>query len=43
VLSSLASFKKSLSEIEKLIKRGEASEIRSKLHEVKAFRDSLYK
>ena len=43
VLSSLASFKKSLSEIEKLIKRGEASEIRSKLHEIKAFRDSLYK
>ncbi len=43
VLSSLASFKKSLSNIEKLIKRGDAAKIRSKLHEIKAFRDSLYK
>ena len=43
VLASLASFKKALSEIEKLIRRGDASEIKGKLHEVKAFRDSIYK
>jgi prephenate dehydrogenase len=43
VLASLNSFKRSLSNIEKLIKRGDASEIRSALHEIKAFRDSMYK
>jgi len=43
VLSSLNSFKRSLSSIEKLIKRGDPAEIRSKLSHIKGFRDSLYK
>ena len=43
VLASLNSFKRSLSEIEKLIKQGNAAMIREKLLRIKDFRDSMYK
>ena len=43
VLTSLNSFKKSLSEIEKLIRQGNAAMIREKLLRIKDFRDSMYK
>jgi prephenate dehydrogenase len=43
VLASLNSFKKSLSEIEMLIKRGDHAAIQEKLSKIKNFRDSMYK
>jgi prephenate dehydrogenase len=43
VISSLSSFKKSLSDIEKLIKRGDHSAIQERLAKIKHFRDSMYK
>ena len=42
VLSSLNTFKKALSEIEKLIKQGNAAVIQDKLTQIKDFRDSIY-
>jgi prephenate dehydrogenase len=42
VLSSLSSFKKALSDIEKLIKQGNAALIQEKLSQIKDFRDSIY-
>lgn len=43
VLSSLNSFKKALSEIERLIRQGNAAMIREKLLQIKDFRDSMFK
>jgi prephenate dehydrogenase len=42
VLNSIASFKKSLAEIEKVIKAGDFSLIANKLSHIKAFRDSMF-
>jgi prephenate dehydrogenase len=43
ILASLKMFKKSLSDIENLIKHGDYEKIRTKLSHIKAFRDSIYK
>jgi prephenate dehydrogenase len=43
VLASIASFKKALAKLEVLIKRGDEYAISSKLEEIKAFRDSMFK
>jgi prephenate dehydrogenase len=43
VLASLSSFKKSLSGIEKLVRRGDSAAIRERLSKIKSFRDSMYK
>ena len=42
VLDSLGAFKKSLSEIEKLIKEGDPAKIHEKLSNIRNFRDSMY-
>ena len=42
VLASLSSFKKALSEIEKLIRQGNTAMIREKLLQIKDFRDSMF-
>jgi prephenate dehydrogenase len=42
VLSSINTFKKSLSDIERLIKQGNAALIQEKLSHIKDFRDSIY-
>lgn len=43
ILASLKIFKKSLSDIENLIKHGDYEKIKTKLSHIKAFRDSIYK
>jgi len=43
VIASINAFKKSLSEIEKLIKQGNAAAIREKLLQIKDLRDSMFK
>ncbi|MFH1710338.1 MAG: prephenate dehydrogenase/arogenate dehydrogenase family protein [bacterium] len=43
VLAALASFKKSLAKIEKLIKQGDAASIKMELSQIKDFRDSIFK
>ena len=43
ILSAIAAFKKSLAELEILIKRGNADRIAKKLSQVKTFRDSIYR
>jgi prephenate dehydrogenase len=43
VLASLSSFKRSLSEIEKLIKQGDHAAIQERLSKINNFRDSMYR
>jgi prephenate dehydrogenase len=43
VLSAIAEFKRSLSKLEALIKKGNYQKIMDKLSQIKAFRDSIYK
>jgi len=43
VLSAIAAFKKSLSKLEALIKKGNYQKIMDQLSRIKAFRDSIYK
>jgi prephenate dehydrogenase len=43
VLASINAFKKSLAEIEKLIRQGNAAMIREKLLQLKDLRDSMFK